>query len=157
MAQCGRPREDGQPCTQPVRRPGMACRFHGGHGAPASGKRTTATPRTTASPRRSSQAARLGPALPRVPLVPPSSHGQSSWQTLLPATTYQRQSPGSSPAPSRREQERERVKEAAQFCADSLSSGWQEAVADRATEYAQTTWNVCRGPGENVTAKRWHA
>jgi len=72
--------------------------------------------------------------------VPPSSHGQSSWQTLLPATTYQRQSPGSSPAPSRREQERERVKEAAQFCADSLSSGWQEAVADRATEYAQTTW-----------------
>ena len=37
-------------------------------------------------------------------------------------------------------QERERVKEAAQFCADSLSSGWQEAVADRATEYAQTTW-----------------
>jgi len=42
--------------------------------------------------------------------------------------------------PPRREQERERVKEAAQFCADSLSSGWQEAVADRATEYAQTTW-----------------
>jgi hypothetical protein len=41
---------------------------------------------------------------------------------------------------SSRERQRERVKKAAQFCADSLSSGWQEAVADRATEYAQTTW-----------------
>jgi hypothetical protein len=29
---------------------------------------------------------------------------------------------------------------AAVFCADSLSDGWQAAVADRATDYAQTTW-----------------
>ncbi len=26
------------------------------------------------------------------------------------------------------------------FCADTLSSSWQEAVADRATDYAQTAW-----------------
>jgi hypothetical protein len=36
--------------------------------------------------------------------------------------------------------ERERVKVAADFCADSLSGGWQEAVADQATDYAQDTW-----------------
>jgi hypothetical protein len=32
------------------------------------------------------------------------------------------------------------VREAAVFCADSLSDGWQQAVADRATDYAQTAW-----------------
>jgi hypothetical protein len=37
-------------------------------------------------------------------------------------------------------QERERVKEAAVFCADSLSDSWQAAVADRITGYAETTW-----------------
>jgi hypothetical protein len=42
--------------------------------------------------------------------------------------------------PSRRVLARERVKEAADFCADSLSGGWQETVADRATGYAQATW-----------------
>jgi len=52
--------------------------------------------------------------------------------------TYRLPPPEPSP-PSR--SERERVKEAAEFCADSLSSGWREAVADRATEYAQTTWH----------------
>jgi hypothetical protein len=42
--------------------------------------------------------------------------------------------------PSRRDQERERVREAAVFCADSLSGSWQATVADRLTGYAQTTW-----------------
>jgi hypothetical protein len=32
------------------------------------------------------------------------------------------------------------VQEAAVFCADSLPDGWQQAVADRATDYAQTAW-----------------
>jgi len=32
------------------------------------------------------------------------------------------------------------VREAAVFCADSLPDGWQQAVADRATDYAQTAW-----------------
>jgi hypothetical protein len=44
------------------------------------------------------------------------------------------------PPPSRDAQERERVKEAAVFCADSLSDGWQEAVANRITDYALSTW-----------------
>lgn len=57
-----------------------------------------------------------------------------------PAPTYRQRSPEPPPAPSRREQDRERVKETARFCADSVSSGWQEAVADRITGYAQTTW-----------------
>ncbi len=51
-----------------------------------------------------------------------------------------RRRPPEHPSPSRREMERERVREAAVFCADSLSDGWEEAVADRATDYAQTTW-----------------
>lgn len=118
----------------------MACRYHGGPGAPARGKRKTASPRATTSTRRNSAVARLGPGSPRAPVVPPPSHGQSLGQTSAAATTYRRQPPSPSPSPSRKEQKRERVKEAAQFCADLLSSGWQEAVADRATEYAQTTW-----------------
>ena len=47
------------------------------------------------------------------------------------------------PLPGRRlarHQERQRVKEAAAFCADSLSDGWQEAVAARITDYAESTW-----------------
>ena len=39
-----------------------------------------------------------------------------------------------------RAQEREWVKKAAVFCADSLSDGWQEAVADRITGYAGSAW-----------------
>jgi hypothetical protein len=44
------------------------------------------------------------------------------------------------PPPPRWVQERERVEEAAVFCADSLSDSWQAAVADRVTGYAETTW-----------------
>ena len=75
-----------------------------------------------------------------MPVVPPSSYGQSLRQTPAPATTPRQQPPEPSPAPSRREQERERVKEAADSAPTRCQSGWQEAVADRATEYAQTTW-----------------
>jgi hypothetical protein len=32
------------------------------------------------------------------------------------------------------------VKETAIFCADSLADSWQAAVAERITDYAQTTW-----------------
>ena len=114
----------------------MHCWRHGGPRAPASRKRRTAGTRTTAQARRSSGTARRSTASTRMPAVPPPAHRQSLWQTRAPATAYRRQPP----APSRREQERERVKEAARFCADSVSSGWQEAVADQITDYAQTTW-----------------
>ena len=36
--------------------------------------------------------------------------------------------------------QRDRVRQAAEFCADSLSGGWQEAVAERLTDYAGSTW-----------------
>lgn len=42
--------------------------------------------------------------------------------------------------PTRQTRERQRVREAAAFCADSLSDGWQEAVTDRITDYAGPTW-----------------
>jgi hypothetical protein len=45
----------------------------------------------------------------------------------------------SSPPP-RRVHEHERVREAAVFCADSLSGNWEKAVSDRITGYAQTSW-----------------
>lgn len=48
--------------------------------------------------------------------------------------------PTGPPPPSRRERDRERVSETARFCADTLSSGWQDAVADRAMEYARSAW-----------------
>jgi hypothetical protein len=67
-------------------------------------------------------------------------HTQSLWQASAPAPTYRPQSRELSPAPTRREQEQERVREAAAFCADTLSDSWQEAVADRATDYAQSAW-----------------
>ena len=44
------------------------------------------------------------------------------------------------PAPPRHVQDRERVREAAIFCADSLSDSWEAAVADRISGYAQTSW-----------------
>jgi hypothetical protein len=46
--------------------------------------------------------------------------------------------------PSRQDRERERISEAATFCADSLSDGWQEVVADRITDYAESTWQRLR-------------
>jgi hypothetical protein len=44
------------------------------------------------------------------------------------------------PPPPRHIREHERVKQAAIFCADSLSGGWQAAVAQRITDNAPTTW-----------------
>ena len=42
---------------------------------------------------------------------------------------------------------------AAIFCADSLSEGWQEAVADRATDYAETTWRRLARSGRKRNCK----
>jgi hypothetical protein len=36
--------------------------------------------------------------------------------------------------------EKKRVEEAAEFCADSVSTTWQDAVADRISDYADTAW-----------------
>lgn len=53
--------------------------------------------------------------------------------------TPRKQTPQASP-PSRKEQERKRVEKAAELCADLISNGWQETVADQIVSYAPTTW-----------------
>jgi hypothetical protein len=116
---------------------GKPCENHGGPRASSHGRRT-ARPRTTASVRRSSGTARRSRASSRAPATPPAARAQSLWSA--PAPTYGRRSQEPPPAPSRREQERDRVREAAVFCADSLSASWQAAVADRITDYAETAW-----------------
>jgi hypothetical protein len=61
------------------------------------------------------------------------------------------------------EQRRERVRVAAEFCADALGSSWQEAAADRATGYvSDATWErlflggrrrrYCRALAKSVAA-----
>jgi hypothetical protein len=54
-------------------------------------------------------------------------------QTGPPPSRSTRPSPDRTAAQERRR--RERVEEAASFCADVLTDSWQEAVADRATDY----------------------
>jgi hypothetical protein len=109
----------------------MACRKHGGPGALKSGKRRTAGTRTAAPVRRN-------PAPLRVPAVPTAAYRQTSPSKPAPATS-RRQPPKPSP-PYRSERERERVRKAAEFCAGSITSGWQDTVADQVTGYAQDTW-----------------
>lgn len=102
----------------------MACKDHGGPGALTSGKRRTPTPRATTPPR--SRPAAQWPA----------------WETAAyqaPTPARRRQQPAPLPPP-RHVQENERVRQVAIFCADSLSDGWQAAVAGQISDYAQTTW-----------------
>ena len=141
MAMCGQPRKsDGMPCENPVRREGMACRLHSGPGALASGNRRSTRTYATPSAQRSYGTARRNPAQRRVPVVPTPAHSQTWPRKPAPAT---QQLPRPSP-PSRREQERKRVEKAAQLCANVVSSGWQEAVADQIMAYAPTTWGRLR-------------
>jgi hypothetical protein len=126
MALCGARTDDGTPCGRTVRSPGLRCWQHGGPRAPAHGKRRSSTSRTRTSPRRS-----LAPA-GRRPATGRAASERTMWQAPAPAPSRWQQQPAP-PPPSRRAQEHERVRQAAVFCADSLSDGWQEAVADRIT------------------------
>jgi len=65
--------------------------------------------------------------------------GQTFRQPAATSARSQRP-PGPPPAPSRSERDGRRVSEAAVFCADSLSDGWQAAVASQVTDYAESTW-----------------
>jgi hypothetical protein len=132
MAKCGRPREsDGRPCQQPVRQPGMACRFHGGPGALRQVSRRPARSRVS-SRSRSRPAASSSPWRSASPASPASS----SWQAP----------PEPPPVrPVRRSRlhthERERVQVAADFCADVVADGsWEQVVADRLTDRAGDAW-----------------
>lgn len=126
MARCGSTHtEDGRPCRSLVRPGEGHCWRHGGSRAPSGGSRQTARSRTP--PPRSRGPAAQGPDWEAV-----------TWHSPAPVPVH-RQVPPPLP-PSRGAQERERIKQAADFCADTLSGGWREAVADRATEYTQTAW-----------------
>jgi hypothetical protein len=126
MALCGSTSTDnGTPCENPVRPGERRCWRHGGSRAPSSGGRRTARTQATASRTPRPTTRHLDPET-------------VAWQSTVPVPS--RRQPRPELPPSRRVLERERVKEAANFCADSLSGSWQEVVADRATDYAQTTW-----------------
>lgn len=57
-----------------------------------------------------------------------------------PTSSNQPKPPQRPTAPTRQELEQNRIEEAAKFCADSLSTTWQDALADRISDYAGTTW-----------------
>jgi hypothetical protein len=139
MALCGARTEDGTPCQNPVRTPGMRCWRHGGPRAPASRGRRTARSYTKGSARRRrsswSNLAASRPAWEQTVSRPPAPV-PSRWQMSPEITRV----PPAPPPLSRRARERQRVREAAAFCADSLSDGWQEAVTARITDYAGSAW-----------------
>jgi hypothetical protein len=65
------------------------------------------------------------------------AHGVSARR---PPRSAEPKHPQRPPTPTRQELEKKRVEEAAEFCADSVSTAWQDAVADRIFDYAETTW-----------------
>lgn len=129
MATCGRPRKsDGRPCERLVRRPGMACRDHGGPGA------LRHTPRPRPSQQRSPSSAASRALWQRAVSSPPGP--ASSWQPPLKPSPVRPARP-----PRLRARERERVKDVAEFCADVLADGsWEQEVADRLADQAGDAW-----------------
>lgn len=127
MALCSAVTADGTRCRRRVKKAGDRCYQHR-HGSalwltPATSKRSSRTPSRRGSRRtRRSPPSRTWPA--------PKYSGR--------ATAAPSQIPAS--PPPRHVQQRERVREAAVFCADSLTGSWEEAVADRITSYAQSSW-----------------
>lgn len=133
MAVCGARTDDGTPCRNPVRAYGMRCWRHGGPRAPASRGRRSAGSYSKGSARRRSSSW-SNPVTSRPAWAPTVSRQPA------PVPWERTRTPPAPRPPSRRNHERQRVKEAAAFCADSLTDGWQEAVADRITEYAGSAW-----------------
>ena len=126
MALCGAVTADGTRCRRRVKKAGDRCYQHRYGSAlwlrPATSKRSPRVPSRRGSRRtQRSPPSRARPA--------PRYSGQAAVAWHAPASP-----------PPRRVQERERVREAAVFCADSLSDSWQAAVADRITGYAETSW-----------------
>jgi hypothetical protein len=124
MARCGAVTQDGTRCRRKVKRAGLHCYQHSGW----SGSRLKSATKGRSAPSRSSSS--------------PARRSSASRARTSPRRSKRAgfASPAPPPAPSRRTQERDQVRQAANFCADSLSEGWQEAVADRATDYAATAW-----------------
>jgi hypothetical protein len=126
MPRCRAVTQDGTLCRNRVTSEGQHCYLHRGFRTARLQvpKRTTPSSRGTA-PNSSSRE--------------PAVQGEPFWQ---PGKRWERspRPPRPPSAPSRNERNRRRVKEAAEFCADSLSAGWQAAVVGRVTGYAESTW-----------------
>ncbi len=126
MARCGAVTADGTRCRRRVKEAGDRCYQHR-HGSalwlrPATSRRSPGAPSQRGS-------ARTRRSLPSGTRPAPRYSGRAAVASQAPA-----------PPSPRRVQERERVREAAVFCADSRSGSWEAAVADRITGYAQTSW-----------------
>lgn len=70
-----------------------------------------------------------------------------------PRTAAPKKQTPQAPPPSRKEQERKRVEKAAELCADLISNGWQDTVADQIAAYAPTTWIRLRRSNHTQTCK----
>ena len=152
MARCTWITEDGTQCKRKATH-GNRCgyRNHWGPQKNNPGRRKRTGNRTAGSARGSYGTARPNPPQRRAQAMPTTTYSQAS--PRMPATTTTRlQAPEPSP-PSRREQERKRVEKAAELCADLISSGWQETVADRVAAYAPTTWVRLRRSSRRRTCK----
>lgn len=111
-------------CENPVAVQGQRCWRHGGP--------RTAYPTSASNPAQRSRIPTYPTSVVRSPVS-----GSGVRQPPRPAQPKPPQAP---PTPTQKELERKRVEEAARFCADSLSTSWQDAVADRISDYAGTTW-----------------
>lgn len=152
MAKCTWITQDGTRCRNNATH-GDRCgrRDHWGPQMNAPGRRGSARTRTSSSAQRSYRTARQNPAQRHVPAVPTPASNQTP--PRKPAATTSRQQPPRPPRPSRKEWERERVEKAAELCADLISGGWQETVADQIVAYAPTTWDRLRRSGQRRNCK----
>lgn len=152
MARCTWITEDGTQCKRKATH-GDRCgyRNHWGPQKNAPGRRRNTGNRTTRSARGSYGTARPSPTRQRTRAVPTSASRQGPPRSPA-STTSRLQAPEPSP-PSRREQERKRVEKAAELCADLISSGWQETVADQILAYAPMTWVRLRRSGRRRTCR----
>src|ERR1035437_9341503 len=125
MTRCGAPTADGTPCRRPVKRAGQRCFQHRGFAA-------------------SRTSSRIPASRPNVPTRPSPAMRRSTWEWDLeqsPTSARSKQSPQNMPASTQGMRDNQRVVEAGVYCADLLSVGWKEAVADRVSGYAETTWS----------------
>lgn len=152
MARCTWITEDGAQCKRKATH-GNRCgyRNHWGPQKNTPGRRKGTGTRTAGYARGNYGTARPNLTQQRAQAAPMSAHSQAL--PRKPATSTSRlQAPEPSP-PSRREQEHKRVEKAAELCADLISSGWQETVADQLVAYAPTTWVRLRRSSRRRTCK----
>jgi hypothetical protein len=120
MALCGAPTGDGTPCRRRVKRRGQRCYQHRGF-------------RAVSRPSASSLAQRWNaPARPRRASRRSTTRQPPPWHQLQPSPA--------APVLTRGPWQRQRIREAAEYCADTLSEGWEEAVASRLSNYAESAW-----------------